>query len=254
MVENSNMWRFIPFSKLDPYMKTALNDVLLTEVSTTKEPIFWLSGWDTNCINLGVSQEYEKVIDYKKVLEDDVVVTRRQSGGGATFLSKEGEITWGIIVPEEFFLEGINDIYAKVCGLIIDELKAVGIDAYFKPINDIRTPNGKISGATLRKEQGVIYVGGTLLYTSDKELMNVYLKPEEDFLKKTRISESEKKITSISQESSLSFEQTKELLQRAFLKNKQFYEDSLRETEILKAQNLSNKYKSQSWIKYGRTK
>lgn len=253
-MEITNNWRFIPFSRLDPYVKTALNDILINEVATSHEPIFWLSGWSCDCINLGVSQEYEKVIDYKKVLEDDIVVTRRQSGGGATFLTKDGEITWGIIVPEQFFRGGINEIYAEVCSLLIDELQRVGIDAFFKPINDIRTSNGKISGATLRKEQGVIYVGGTLLYTCDKESMNVYLKPEEDFLKKTRISETQKKITSISQESSLSFDETKEVLQRTFLKDRAYYELSLTKNEILKAQNLSNKYKHQSWIKHGRIK
>lgn len=250
----NDVWRYIPFQRLDPFIKTALNDVLIENVRITQQPLLWLSGWSCDCINLGVSQDYERVIDVEQVIKDNIVVTRRQSGGGTTFLTKDGEITWAIIVPSNYFHGGVNEIYAEVCNMIIDELSNYSIDAYFKPINDIRTKNGKLSGSTLRKEQGVVYVGGTLLYTSQKEKMNCYLKPENDLLKKESIIEKEKKITSISEESSLSFDETINLLKNAFLNYEEFEEKSLLKEELLKAQNISRKYSTQEWIKYGRTK
>ena len=242
-----NSWRFIPFTRYNPYLKTALNEVLIEVVSQTNQPIFWLSGWDRDCINLGVSQDYSQVIDRDRVQEEGIAITRRQSGGGATFLTKDGEITWGIIVPEHFFDKDINGIYEEVCSWLVEELQNNTIDAFFKPINDIRTPRGKISGSTLRREKGVVYVGGTLLYREDKEKMNKYLRPEQDYLKKERIDEKKKDITSITKESSLNFEESQELLKKAFLPQ-EYEEKPLGEDELLKAKNLEKQYSSKEWI------
>lgn len=247
MQDNQNL-RYIPYQQYSPYLKTALNEVLIESVYQTKQPLFWLAGWDRDCINVGVSQDIYKILDYQRVLNDQIPVVRRQSGGGAMILSKNGEITWNLIIPENTVENNINQWYRDICGKIVNELNVVGIYASFKPINDIITLNGKISGATLRKKNGVIYIAGTLLYKKDKDKMEKYLKPENDTIKKDSIRENQKSITSIEEESNLSFDQTIQLLERSFLKNNNYKQYTISKEELKKAQKLEKLYTNKNWI------
>lgn len=246
------MIEYISFKRYNPYFKTALNDIVIEHVRNSNKPLFWLSGWDTDCINLGRTQDIYSVVDLQKVKEKNLLIVRRQGGGGVTYLSKEGELTWGFIAPKKFFPTQVNDIYKFICSKIIDVLNELGIKAFHKPINDVITQKGKISGSTLKKSDDVIYVGGTLLLNVDKKLLNEILKPENDTLKKKKIFEKNKKITSVNDEIDISFEKIIAAFEKIFLKE-EFVEINLSKEELKKAKELSLVYGSKEWIYDGKT-
>ncbi len=186
------------------------------------------------------TEEFEKL--------DDTVLVRRQGGGGTTYLTEDGEITWGIVAPDNYFPDDVNKIYQEVCGQIAEGLEEIGIEARHEPINDIVTENGKISGATMKREDGVVYVGGTLLYKTDPEEMFTLLTPNEDKLKDKQIEEFRDRVTSVEQESDASFEEAVEALKKALLKGKDFQRDELTETENMRAEELADKYSSEDWL------
>ncbi|MFQ3275068.1 MAG: lipoate-protein ligase A [Candidatus Nanohaloarchaea archaeon] len=248
MTENRD-WRYLPFQRYDPYFKTGLNKAVMESVRDGSDPIVFLAGWDKKCVNLGYSQSFEEQVSTEEFEnQDDVALVRRQGGGGATFLTPEGEITWGIVAEKSYFPDDVNRIYEIVCDKIAEALKEIGIDARHEPINDIVTQNGKISGATLKREDGVVYVGGTLLYQTDPEEMFSLLTPGEDKLKDKQIKEFRERVSSITQESDASFDEARRILKKALTEDKKFRESELTDSEIERSQELADKYSEEEWL------
>lgn len=241
-------WRYIPFQHYEPRFKTGLNSAAMKSVEETETPIVFLAGWRPGCVNIGYSQKVEEQIDIEEFEKRDLVLVRRQGGGGATYLAEEGEITWHIVAPESYFPEDVNKIYEEVCGEIAEALESLGIDAEHEPVNDVVSKDGKLSGATLKKEDGVIYVAGTLIYKTDPEEMFSVLTPDEDKKKDKQIERFEQRVSSVSEESNASFEDTRKALKQKLLENKNWSESSWTEREKEMAESLADKYSSDEWI------
>lgn len=169
--------KLIPFSHVHPDDKNRMNTQLIDWVAKHQEPLVWLNGWKPGCVNVGAGQRVEVVVDVAEATKQGLIVVQRQGGGGTMYLSEDGEVSWAIIAPKAQLPEDINDIYKEICGRIVKALATIGITAHHKPINDVATENGKISGSTVRKTKGVTYVGGTLLYSINREQMWSVLYP-----------------------------------------------------------------------------
>ncbi len=242
-------WRFIPFRYYEPNFRLALNEVAFESVQNSEIPIISLSGWKPSCINIGYTQKINEVLNLDEIKKRDILIVRRESCGGATYLSENGEISWSIIANENYFPKNLQKIYEFVTKIIISTLNEIGIEAFFKPINDILTKNGKISGTALKKSNKCIYIHGTLLYKIDKKLINLILKPENDHQKKQKIKEIDKKVTSICDEiNGISFEKVIEILTKNLLKNKNYKISEWTQKELKKAKKLSEKYKNKNWV------
>lgn len=242
-------WRFIPFQYYNPYFKTGLNKAIIESISKVADPVVFLSGWDKKTINLGYSQKVAEEVNMEEFEKrDDVVLVRRQGGGGTTFLTPGGEITWGMVAPEDFFPGDVNKIYEKVCGKIAEALSEIGIEAEHEPINDVVTDEGKISGATVKRKNGAVYVGGTLLYEVDAEEMFSLLTPSEDKKKDKQIEDYRERVSSLQKESDASFEKVQEILKKALLGDKNHEEKKWNQREIERAEELANKYKRDDWV------
>lgn len=242
------MTRFIPFQHYNPYFKTGLNKALMESVRDSGEKIIFLSGWKPDCANIGYSQEIEEEVDLDEAEKQDLVIVRRQGGGGTTYLTEDGEITWGIVGLEENFPDDVNRIYQKVCGKIAEGLKEIGIDAQHEPINDIVTEKGKLSGATLKREDGVVYIGGTLLYKTDPHEMFQVLTPGEEKIADKKIEQFEDRVSSIKEECDASFEDTVEALKNGLLRGQNFSKSELKDSEVERAEELADKYSSEEWL------
>jgi len=241
-------WRYIPFRYYDPYFKTGLNKALMESARETGEKIIFLSGWENDCVNIGYSQRIEEEIDIGEAEHRGLDIVRRQGGGGTTYLTRDGEITWGIVAPGKEFPDDVNSTYRKICSEIAEGLSKIGIEARHEPINDIVTVYGKISGATLKKEDGVIYIGGTLIFEAEVEKMFEVLTPGKEKIADKDIENFEDRITSVRKESDASFNETVEALSEGLLKDKNYGEDELKAEEKRRAQGLADKYRSDEWL------
>ncbi|MFB6100374.1 MAG: biotin/lipoate A/B protein ligase family protein [Candidatus Nanohalobium sp.] len=243
------MTRFIPFKRYSPYFKTGLNKALMESARDSGETVIFLAGWDRKCVNLGYSQVFEEEVNVEEFQKrDDVELVRRQGGGGATFLTPEGEITWGIVAPEEKFPDDVNRIYEEVCGRIAEGLEQIGIDAEHEPVNDVVTEKGKISGATLKREGGVVYIGGTLIYEADPEEMFSLLTPSDDKKKGKQVEDYRERVSSVRKESDASFDEAKQALKDALLEGRDFEVSELSDSEVERAEELADKYRDGEWL------
>ncbi len=241
-------WRFISFKKYNPYVKIALNEVVVDSVKKTGVPVVWLAGWKPSCVNIGYGQHISNVVNLEEARKRKIPVVRRQGGGGAMFLSEKGEISWSVVAPERFFPKNPNKIYERVCTRIVNALKDLGIKSWHKPVNDVVTDKGKISGATIKKEGNVVYIGGTLLCSVDAELMRKLLRPERDHLKRQKVPETFKQVACVSELCSASFKQAIKALKENLLKGVDFSDSEWTKKELSMAKELSRKYKSKEWL------
>jgi len=242
-------YRFIQFQHYNPYFKTGLNQALMESVRETSKPVIFLSGWKPNAVNLGYSQSFEEEVNQEEFEKrDDVVLVRRQGGGGATYLTEDGEITWGLVAPNEEVPEDVNKLYRKICGEIAEGLSSIGIEAKHEPINDVVTEECKISGATMKRKDGVTYIGGTLLYEVNAEEMFSLLTPDEDKMEDKQIREFRERVTSVKRESDASFEESVNALKKGLTKNRSFEIDELKDSERSRAEELADKYSSEDWL------
>ncbi|MFB6174518.1 MAG: biotin/lipoate A/B protein ligase family protein [Candidatus Nanohalobium sp.] len=242
------MTRFIPFTRYDPYFKTGLNRALMESVRESGEKVIFLAGWKKDCVNIGYSQKISEEIDEEVANERGLDIVRRQGGGGTTYLTRDGEITWGIVAQEEKFPDDVNRIYELVCGEIAEGLSRIGIEAEHEPINDIVTGGGKISGATLKREDGVVYIGGTLIYDTSPEEMFQVLTPGKEKIADKKIEKFEDRVTSVKKESDASFDEAIEALRKGLLKDENYTESELTDEERSRAQGLADKYSSKEWV------
>lgn len=241
-------WRYLPFKKYNPYFKTGLNTALINNVSETGKPFVFLAGWNRRTVNIGYSQKVEEEVNLDKVEEENIALVRRQGGGGTTYLTPNGEITWHMIAPEKYFPSDLTEIYEKICGKIGEGLSNNGINAYHEPVNDIVTDQGKISGSTAKKSSGVVYTAGTLLYEVNPNEMFSVITPSQDKLKDKQVGDFRDRVTSIRQHKDWSYSETVEILKETLLTNKVYTISKLSDSVQSEAESLAEKYKSDEWI------
>lgn len=183
-------WRFMDFGLVDIRDMMALNEAILKggEGNTF---FFWTP---KKSIILGFFQKAEEELNLANCR--DYTITRRISGGGIAFSDEGGrQINYGVVgtIDNELFPLDIIESYKQICGIIIDTLVHYGLNASFRPINDVvvKTPYlntgiaRKISGNAQTRWEGKLLQNGTLLLDFDvEEMLRILNVPKEKFLDK----------------------------------------------------------------------
>lgn len=160
-----------------------VDEYLIDQVNDTGEMIWRFYG-PKPCIYIGRFQSAQMEVDLNRCKKDNVPVFRRATGGGAVYANNE--LTYTVCIPlDDPLISGlsIGDSYKVIIEIIIAGLKSLGIDASFKPINDILVDGKKVSGNAQTRKNGVLLQHGTLLLDVDIDLMFSYLKVPDEKLK-----------------------------------------------------------------------
>jgi lipoate-protein ligase A len=195
----------------------AMNMAIDEAIMLSRVPTLRFYGWQPPAISIGYFQSMTQEVDLEKCGDLGVDTVRRLTGGGAVF--HDNELTYSIIVPEDFgFSKNIIKSYAEICGLIIAGLQKLGLDAEFKPINDIISNGRKISGNAQTRRGGMILQHGTILLDVDVKKMFALLKVPNEKIRDKMISAVEERVTSVNHElGTASFEQTRNAVIDAFM-------------------------------------
>lgn len=125
--------------------------------------------WDETCAVIGSSQSLSNEIDLDAARSRGVRVLRRSSGGGTMFMDPKNAITYSVILPTET-LAGLTlrESYALCDSWVLAAVQGLGVPAFYRPINDIATDDGKIGGAAQRRmASGVTIHHATLSWDID---------------------------------------------------------------------------------------
>lgn len=169
-----HQWDVIPPSVLPTRVNVALDEVLTEEVGAgRRNPTLRFWDWEEPSVVIGSFQSVRNEVDPVGVARHGVTVVRRISGGGAMFMEAGNCITYSLYLPQTL-VDGISfaDSYAFLDSWVMAALEKLGISAFYVPLNDIATDQGKIGGAAQKRlANGGMLHHVTMSYDIDADKM-----------------------------------------------------------------------------------
>ncbi len=167
------VWGFLDTEYLNAAENIALDETLLELRSAGKiVNTFRLLQFQPRCILVGYHQCVESEVRLNYCFEREIQVNRRITGGGAIFFQPE-HIGWEIIAgkPSLNMKTNTEEMSRFLSRGLVDALRSLGIDAEFRPRNDVEVEGRKISGMGGTEMENAFLFQGTLLTTCDLQAM-----------------------------------------------------------------------------------
>lgn len=172
-------WEIVHDKAVSPQMNLALDEVLTSRVGEgRRRPTLRIWEWDGSAVVIGSFQSYRNEVDPEGASRHGFEVVRRISGGGAMLIPAGQIITYSLYVPASL-VAGMTfaDSYAFLDDWVLQALRSLGIDAVYRPLNDIASPTGKIGGAAQKRlANGGVLHHASLSYDLDGQVMTEVLR------------------------------------------------------------------------------
>jgi lipoate-protein ligase A len=172
------VWRLLDTGERTAADNMALERVILTARSRDLIPntLHFLQ-FSPHCALVGYHQAVELEVKEEYCRAHGIEINRRISGGGCIYMD-EGQLGWEIFALKD--TPGIpgrqEDLYRLICGSVVSGLARLGVDARYRPLNDIEVGGRKISGTGGTEMGNSLLYHGTLLTDFDVDTMIACLK------------------------------------------------------------------------------
>ncbi|RLF08377.1 MAG: hypothetical protein DRJ60_00580 [Thermoprotei archaeon] len=243
------VWRLLRVEEPEnPNFNLAIEEALFRTLDCEGLIRFWRNN---NTVVIGRFQCPLSEVNYDKALELKVRVVRRFTGGGAVYHDL-GNLNF------TFMFKATNRDLARmfeiVGEIVSDALKSVGVNASFKPINDIVVGSRKVAGlaGTIRNDR--VLVHGCLLVNSNIDVLSVVLNVSGEKLIDKAVGSIRERVTTLSLEArqEVSIADVEEAIlseAKSRLGISELLEEELTEDEARLARDLYHeKYLSVEWL------
>jgi lipoate---protein ligase len=242
------MWRVISLESHPAAENMAIDEAIGNEVREgTSAPTIRFYTWRSPAVSIGYFQCIHDEVKITACQAGSVEYVRRRTGGGAVYHDPGGEITYSIIAPEHYFPGGITESYKMICESIMRGLSDIGIEASFRPINDVTVAGRKISGSAQTRRRGILTQHGTVLYRLDRNTMFSVLKPSKIKLVDKPIKCFEDGVTCVSELCDVTKERLYEALLKGFTEGREWQFGKLTDNEHVLIPGLIEKYSGDIW-------
>ena len=120
---------------------------------------------------IGRHQDLSREIDLAYCAQDGVGTVRRITGGGAIYLD-EGQLGWELVFHRASLgIAALPDLAREICNAAAAGLTKLGVNAKFRPRNDIEVDGRKISGTGGFFDGDILIYQGTVLVDMNAEQM-----------------------------------------------------------------------------------
>ncbi len=153
------------------------------------------------CTLVGYHQSVEQEVRLDFCEAHGIEVNRRITGGGALFWD-ESQLGWEIYAPvgHPALPRRLEDLYAALCEGTVRGLARLGVEAAFRPHNDIEVEGRKISGTGGTEMNGAFLFQGTLLVDFDVDTMLRALRIPTEKLKDKEVESVKDRVTCLAWE------------------------------------------------------
>jgi lipoate-protein ligase A len=124
-------------------------------------------------VSIGYHQDAEQEVDLAYCQEQGIPVFRREVGGGAVYLDGQ-QLFYQLVIRKDNPLapRAKGEFYRKLLAPVVQTYRALGVEAHYRPVNDIVTAAGrKISGNGAAEIDGFTILVGNLIADFDYETM-----------------------------------------------------------------------------------
>lgn len=244
-------WEIIITPKISPVMNAALDEVLTTEVGQGRRgPTLRIWDWDSDAVIIGSFQSVKNEVDEAQAQAHDTQIIRRISGGGAMYMQPESSITYAIYAPTSF-VEGLSfeESYKFFDEWVLETLFTLGIDAEYKPLNDIASPAGKIGGAAQKRlASGAVLHHVTMAYDMDADRMMQILRIGREKLSDKGTKSANKRVDPLRSQTGLSREEIVDHMVDVFTRRHGASEGHITDAEYARAEELvREKFEDPEW-------
>jgi len=189
-------WRFLDTGRRKAYENIALDHALLRARDSNGTPnTLRLHQYYPSSL-VGYHQDVEQEVRVEYCSDRGIEVNRRVTGGGAIYFD-ESQVGWEIVASRglEALPKRVDRLYEKVSRVGIEALRTLGVEAEFRPKNDIEVGGRKISGTGGTMEGGAFLFQGTLLVDFDVNTMLRALKIPTEKLKHKEVESVKERVT-----------------------------------------------------------
>jgi len=200
-------WNVIAPTVLPTHVNVALDEVLTEEVGAGhRNPTLRFWDWEEPSVVIGSFQSVRNEVQPEGVSRHGISVVRRISGGGAMFMEAGNCITYSLYLPQTL-VDGLSfaDSYGFLDAWVLAALEKVGINAFYVPLNDIATDQGKIGGAAQKRlANGGMLHHVTMSYDIDADKMVEVLRIGKEKLSDKGTTSAKKRVDPLRRQTGLS--------------------------------------------------
>ncbi|UNO39285.1 biotin/lipoate A/B protein ligase family protein [Streptomyces sp. MST-110588] len=251
---NDYDWQIIHEGPQPPALHMALDEVLTTEVAAGRRPpTLRVWEWDRPAVIIGSFQSLRNEVDPAGAEKHGVTVVRRISGGGAMFAEPGNTITYSLCVPASL-VQGLTfaESYAYLDDWVLAALGDMGINAWYKPLNDIATDAGKIAGAAQKRVvagDGAVLHHVTMSYDIDADKMVEVLRIGKEKLSDKGTRSAKKRVDPLRRQTGLPRAEVIDRMIASFRARYGGTDGTVTDEELARARQLAGgKFSSREWL------
>lgn len=159
--------RYIDFGTTDPVTSQAVYHGLAEAMEPGDDPVLDIVSPDEPYVCIGAHQELHKEVDVEAAREAGYPIYRRHVGGGTVLLDAD-QVFWHYVLPaDEYANRSTDDLFRTFLQPAIDTYREFGIEATYKPVNDILADKKKIGGTGAGRIGDAVMLVGSFMYDFD---------------------------------------------------------------------------------------
>lgn len=169
-------WRLVDSGMVPPPDSAALDEAILEahiEGLVPNTLHFYRRSVPT--ISVGYFQKISESIDLAECERRGVAIVRRKSGGSSIY-TDEGQLIYGLVIHDSDLPPERADSFRLTCSAIANAARSLGVDAVYRPMNDVEVGGRKISGNAQLRRKGSVLQHGTVVVDTDISEMDAVLK------------------------------------------------------------------------------
>ncbi len=194
-MRNMQTWRLLDTGKRTAAENMCLDETILEARAKGVVPnTLRFLQFRPHCALVGFHQSVDQEIREDFCRQGDIDINRRITGGGAIYFGEDA-LGWELIAGKDVGSRDILKLYRALCEAAIEGLHLLGINASFRPVNDIEVDGRKISGTGGTEAHEAFVFQGTLLVDLDVQTMLRALRVPTEKLKDKEIDSLKERMT-----------------------------------------------------------
>ena len=178
--------RVLDFGMVSALRSQAVYHGIAETIGTESDAVLTLASPDTPYVCVGIHQEIAKEVDEEFCKNAGLPIVRRHVGGGAVYLD-QNQLFTHFIYPRNKAPEFATNLYPLFIEPVVRTYRELGVDAQYRPINDIQVKGRKIGGTGAASIGEATLLVGSFMFDFDTHTMAQCLKvPSEKFRDKLK--------------------------------------------------------------------
>ena len=146
---------------------------------------------------VGRHQALGQEIDLDYCADNGIGLVRRITGGGAIYLDP-GQLGWELAIHRQTLgVAALADVAREICEAAAEGISRLGVDARYRPRNDIEVDGRKISGTGGFFDGDTLFYQGTVLVDMDPQTMVSALRVPQAKLRKRDLDSAEQRVVTL---------------------------------------------------------